>query len=78
MGLIKTNAYFNMYYPNSFLKSLFGIYFGKKYLKVIQDEYFYIAVLTEFHKRFLEEKYSRQNKVYVVPNYLKEKIKIIK
>ena len=68
----KTNAYFNMYYPNSFLKSLFGIYFGKKYLKVIQDEYFYIAVLTEFHKRFLEEKYSRQNKVYVVPNYLKE------
>lgn len=67
-----TNPFFNMYYQNSFLKSLYGIYFGKKYLRIIQDEYFSIAVLTEFHKRFLEKNYSRQNKVYVIPNYLKE------
>tara|TARA_A100001011_G_C14033791_1_gene724796 strand:+ start:115 stop:840 length:726 start_codon:yes stop_codon:yes gene_type:complete len=61
-----------MYYQNSFLKSLYGIYFGKKYLRIIQDEYFSLAVLTEFHKRFLEKNYSRQNKVHVIPNYLKE------
>ncbi len=67
-----TNPFFNMYYQNSFLKSLYGIYFGKKYLRIIQDEYFSLAVLTEFHKRFLEKNYSRQNKVHVIPNYLKE------
>ena len=27
------NVYFNMYYSNSFFKSLFGIYFGKKIFK---------------------------------------------
>ena len=66
------SAYFNMYYSNSFLKSLYGIYFGKKYLKVIKDDYFLLAVLTEFHKKFLETNYKRKNKVYVIPNYLKE------
>ena len=66
------NAYFNMYYSNSFFKSLYGIYFGKKYLKVIQDDYFSLAVLTDFHKKFLETKYTRQNNVHVIPNYLKE------
>jgi len=67
-----TNNLFNKYFQSSFLKSLYGIYFGKKYLKVIQDEYFSIAVLTKFHKQFLEKKYARRNKVYVIPNYLKE------
>tara|TARA_A100001015_G_scaffold269531_1_gene321282 strand:- start:1306 stop:2454 length:1149 start_codon:yes stop_codon:yes gene_type:complete len=67
-----TNNLFNKYFQSSFLKSLYGIYFGKKYLKVIQDEYFSIAVLTEFHKHFLDKKYARRNKVYVIPNYLKE------
>ena len=67
-----TNNLFNKYFQSSFLKSLYGIYFGKKYLKVIQDEYFSIAVLTEFHKQFLDKKYDRRNKVYVIPNYLKE------
>ncbi len=67
------STFFNMYYSNSFLKSLYGIYFGKKYLKVIRDEYFSIAVLTEFHKMFLKDNYGRKNKVYVIPNYLKEK-----
>ena len=67
-----TNNLFNKYFQSSFLKSLYGIYFGKKYLKVIQDEYFSIAVLTEFHKQFLDKKYARRNKVYVIPNYLKE------
>lgn len=66
------NTSFNKYYPNSFLKSLFGIYFGKKYLKILQDEYFSIAVLTDFHKSFLGKHYSRTNKVYVMPNYLIE------
>ena len=66
------SAYFNMSYSNSFLKSLYGIYFGKKYLKVIKDDYFLLAVLTEFHKKFLETNYKRKNKVYVIPNYLKE------
>ena len=67
-----TNNPFNKYFQSSFLKSLYGIYFGKKYLKVIQDDYFSIAVLTEFHKQFLDKKYARRNKVYVIPNYLKE------
>jgi len=66
------NVHFNMYYSNSFFKSLYGIYFGKKYLKVIQDDFFSLAVLTDFHKKFLETKYIRQNNVYVIPNYLKE------
>ncbi len=66
------NIFFNMYYPNSFIKSLYGIYFGKKYLKILQDNYFSIAVLTDFHKRFLEKNYLRSRKVHVIPNYLEE------
>lgn len=62
----------NKYYPESFMKSFFAIYFGKKYIQIIKDEYFYLAVLTDFHKNFLENNYSRNKNVVVIPNYLKE------
>ena len=68
-GFSKTKNFFNKYYKDSFLKSLLVIRYGKKYYKVLQDPFFKIAVLTTFHKKYLEEK-GFKNNIYVFPNYL--------
>ena len=61
---------FNKYYGESLIKSIYAIFFGKKYLKIIKDTNIYLAVLTNFHKKFLEENYYRKKNVFVIPNFL--------
>tara|TARA_B100000242_G_scaffold294329_1_gene276415 strand:- start:1676 stop:2821 length:1146 start_codon:yes stop_codon:yes gene_type:complete len=61
---------FNKYYRESLLKSIYAIFFGKKYLQIIKDTNIYLAVLTNFHKKFLEENYYRKKNVVVIPNFL--------
>lgn len=68
-GFSKTGNVFNKYYNDSFLKSLLVIRYGKKYFKILQDPFFKLAVLTRFHKNFLEE-IGFKNNIYVFPNYL--------
>jgi len=64
---------FNKYFNESYLKSLFSIYFGKKYLKILKNENTYIAVLTSFHKKFLKDRYSKSKNVFVIPNFIQTK-----
>ena len=61
---------FNKYFKESYLKSLFAIYFNKKYIKILQNNKISIAVLTEFHKNFLFRKYGIKDNVYVIPNFI--------
>lgn len=65
---------FNKYYRESLIKSVYAIFFGKKYLKIIKDTNIYLAVLTNFHKKFLEENYSRKKNVLVIPNFLNKNV----
>ena len=61
---------FNKYFKESYLKSLFAIYFNKKYIKILQNNKISIAVLTEFHKNFLSRKYGIKDNVHVIPNFI--------
>ncbi len=65
---------FNKYYGESLIKSIYAIFFGKKYLKIIKDTNIYLAVLTNFHKKFLEENYYRKKNVFVIPNFLNKNV----
>lgn len=64
---------FNKYFKESYLKSLFSIYFGKKYLKILKNENTYIAVLTSFHKKFLKDRHLKSKNVFVIPNFIQTK-----
>ena len=73
-GFSKKSVYnFNKYFNESYLKSLFSIYFGKKYLKILKNEHTYIAVLTSFHKKFLKDRHSKSKNVFVIPNFIQTK-----
>ena len=62
---------FNKYFKESYIKSLFVIYFNKKYIKFLKNNKISIVVLTEFHKNFLLRKHGIKDNVYIIPNYIK-------
>lgn len=66
---------FNMYFSESFYKSLLVIRYGKKYFKLLNSKNLNLLVLTEFHKNFLYELGITKNKINVFPNFLNLKIK---
>tara|TARA_B100000902_G_scaffold185571_1_gene177982 strand:- start:11115 stop:12263 length:1149 start_codon:yes stop_codon:yes gene_type:complete len=73
-GFSNKNVFsFNKYFNQSYLKSLFSIYFGKKYLKILKNENTYIAVLTSFHKKFLKDRHLKSKNVFVIPNFIQTK-----
>ena len=75
-GLNRSNmGLFNMYFPESFYKSLLVIRYGKKYFKLLNTKNLNLLVLTEFHKNFLHELGITKNKIDVFPNFLNLKIK---
>jgi glycosyltransferase involved in cell wall biosynthesis len=61
---------FNKYFKESYLKSLYAIYFNRKYIKILQNNKISIAVLTEFHKNFLYRMHGIKDNVYVIPNFI--------
>ena len=52
-NLQKENKIFNKYYQNSYLKSFFGILYGKKIYRLILSGDLNLLVMTNFHKKFL-------------------------
>lgn len=64
------NLLFNKYFKESYLKSILVNYYGRKYFKIIQDTFFKLIVLTQFHKNFLLENNIRKDKIFVNPNQL--------
>lgn len=64
------NLLFNKYFKESYLKSLLINYYGRKYFKIVQDTFFKLIVLTQFHKNFLLENNIRKDKIFVNSNPL--------
>ena len=62
--------FYNKYFDKSFIKSFFVNLYGKRYIKVIEDESIPLILLTEFHKKFMVEHKYRNNNIYVIPNYI--------
>ena len=62
-------GFFNKYFEESFLKSLYVTRYGKKYFKILNEMDLTILVLTSFHKKFLES-LSITNKIEIFPNYI--------
>ncbi len=66
----KKLQYFNKYFNESYLKSLFVLLYGRKYFKILLNSNFKIAVLTEFHKNYLNELGVNLQRLHVVPNFI--------
>ncbi len=64
------NLFFNKYFQESYFKSLMVIRYGIKYFKIIQKNSFPIFVLTNFHKKFLQNLGIESSRIRVVNNYL--------
>ena len=71
-GMInKRSSFFNKYFKESFLKSVFMIIYGKKYFKILNQYELKILVLTNFHKKYLTSLGIQSSKIYVSRNPIK-------
>jgi len=68
----KKYKFFNKYFEESYLKSIYSIYFHKKLFSLIKDANLKIYVLTNFHRNFLINKGINEEKISVLRNYLPE------
>ena len=67
-GFNKTNALFNKYYEDSFIKSFLLIRYGKKYIKILQKFNLRILVMTKFQKRYLQKLGINEDKIKIYEN----------
>ena len=68
-GLKKDNlGIFNRYFPESFLKSVFVIFYSKKYFKILKNYPLKIIVLSNFQKNYIENLGINNNKISISPN----------
>ncbi|OUV59291.1 MAG: hypothetical protein CBC82_10335 [Cellvibrionales bacterium TMED122] len=63
-------GFFNRYFQNSIIKSLFVNIYGQKYFKVLKNTNIKILVLTKFHEKFLLKLTNNEN-IKIFPNFLK-------
>ena len=68
----KKYKFFNKYFQESYLKSIYSVYFHKKFFSLIKDADLKIYVLTNFHRNFLINKGVDEEKISVFHNYLPE------
>ena len=57
--------FFNKYYKNSYIKSLFVTIYGKKYIKIMRQHSLKIVVLNNFYKKHLLRKKIDKDKVFI-------------
>ena len=69
-GFKQNNLGFNMYFENSFFKSFFAIYYGKKYFKILQQHPFRILVLNNFYKKTMVQEGFDGEKINISYNPL--------
>ena len=67
------SLFFNKYFQDSFLKSVFMILYGKAYFKILKNKKFKLLVLTDFHRSFLSDLGIDKENIFVYPNYLSHK-----
>lgn len=63
-----SNKFFNKYFEESFLKSIFLIFYIKKLLKLIKKHNIKILTITEFHQKFLMDLNIKSQKLFNYPN----------
>ena len=68
----KSLGFFNKYFPDSMLRSFLINYYGKKYYKILKNNNMKILVLTDFHKKFMEDLGFNKNKVSVFRNFIEK------
>ena len=61
---------YNKYFDDSYLKSFFVNLYGKRYIKLINDDSLNLIVLTNFHRNFMKNNNYKNKQIYVVPNYI--------
>lgn len=61
---------YNKYFDDSYLKSFFVNLYGKRYIKLINDDSLHIILLTNFHKNFMKKNNYKNKQLYVIPNYI--------
>lgn len=68
-GVKKDNlGNFNRYFNESFLKSLFVIFYSKKYFKILESYPLEILVLSKFQKNYIENLGIKKTKISIYPN----------
>lgn len=69
----KKLQYFNKYFEDSYAKSLFVFLYGRKYIKILLNSNFKIAVLTKFHSEHLINFGLDIARLEIVPNIITNK-----
>tara|TARA_X000001036_G_scaffold18557_2_gene15663 strand:- start:18220 stop:19371 length:1152 start_codon:yes stop_codon:yes gene_type:complete len=70
--------FFNRYFTESFLKSLFVLIYGKKYFQILKAKRVNLLVLTDFHKKFINQIVGFRSKIFVFPNAINFQSKNLK
>lgn len=63
-----SNNFFNKYFEESFIKSIFLIIYIKKLLKLIKNYNIKILTITEFHQKFLMDLNIKSQNLFYYPN----------
>lgn len=67
----KSTKLINKYYTDSLLKSFLLIRYGRRYFNILKNSDITLLVLTQFHKKYLEENGFNKDRIHVLPNYIK-------
>jgi len=67
-NLKKSNFYFNKYFQESYLKSIFVIIYGRRYFKILKNYNFNLLVMTNFQKEFLINLGFNTDNVHIYKN----------
>lgn len=77
-GLDKNRSlFFNKYFHDSVIKSIFMIIYGKLYFKYLKSGKCKILVLTNFHKQFLKDLDFDEKNIFVQRNYISNSLQLI-
>jgi len=64
----KSNYFFNKYFKDSYLRSIFVLYYAKKYFNILIKNNLKILALNSFHKNFLIKQGISKSKIYTFYN----------
>ena len=66
--------FYNKYFDDSYLKSIFVNIYGRKYLRIIKKPIIHAIVLTKFHKKFMIKNNYKNSNLSTIPNFINAKL----
>ena len=66
--------FYNKYFNDSYLKSIFVNIYGRKYLRIIKKPIIHGIVLTKFHQNFMFKNDYKKTSVSTIPNFINAKL----